>query len=145
MNDNMGKYAARTIIKKMTLAGIDLAQALVGVMGVTFKENCPDIRNSKVFDMLEEFGSWGIDTVAVDSLADSAEVKEKYRVDLKQSIVEHSLDVLIVAVGHDDYASMDVEQLKKLCKQNQAVILGDLKALYPIEQCSKLGFDIFRL
>lgn len=145
MNDNMGKYAARTIIKKMTLAGIDLAQALVGVMGVTFKENCPDIRNSKVFDMLDEFGSWGIDTVAVDSLADSTEVKEKYQVDLKQSIVEHSLDVLIVAVGHDDYASMDVAQLKKFCKQNQAVILGDLKALFPKEQCSKLGFDIFRL
>ena len=75
MNDNMGRYAARNIIKRMLRSGIDVTRASVAVLGVTFKENCPDIRNSKVFDMIAEFEDWGLSShVAMDPLADPGEV-----------------------------------------------------------------------
>ena len=81
LNDNMARYAARSIIKRMSKIGINVAMAKVAVFGLTFKENCPDIRNSKIFDMIRELKSWGIEVVAHDPWANCQDVKTNYQLE----------------------------------------------------------------
>ncbi|MGB2046277.1 MAG: nucleotide sugar dehydrogenase, partial [Porticoccaceae bacterium] len=95
MNDNMARYAARNIIKRMSKRGIDIARSAVGVLGVTFKENCPDTRNSKVFDMITEFESWGVTVIVQDPWADTDEVLSEHRVELSDTIEPCSLDAVV--------------------------------------------------
>jgi UDP-N-acetyl-D-glucosamine/UDP-N-acetyl-D-galactosamine dehydrogenase len=144
MNDNMARYAARNMIKRMSRRGIDIARATVGVLGVTFKENCPDIRNSKVFDMIREFDSWGVSVVASDSWADPDEVQAEYGVTLVAALEARSCDALVVAVGHQEYRSMSVDSLTALCRDPAVAVLGDLKGLYDRSACVGKGFDVFR-
>lgn len=144
MNDNMARYAARNMIKRMSRRGIDIAQATMGVLGVTFKENCPDTRNSKVFDMIREFESWGVTVVASDPWADPDEVQVEYGVTLVAALEAHSCDSLVVAVGHQEYRSMSVESIAELCRDPGVAVLGDLKGLYDRAECVGKGFDVFR-
>lgn len=144
MNDNMARYAARNIIKLMLLNGIDVSKSRVGVMGITFKENCPDIRNSKVVDLIREFEAWGIEVVVTDPYADPNEVIHEYGVKLN-SIADLSLvDALVVAVGHNDYKEMQLSTLKKILKTDKPV-LADLKAIFDKNEAVKLGLTVFRL
>ena len=145
MNDNMARYAARNMIKRMSKRGIDIARSKVGVLGVTFKDNCPDIRNSKVFDMVVEFESWGVTVIAQDSWADPDEVLSEYGVSLTDSIEPGSLDAVVVAVGHRDFLALQPTDLQNLCSDPDKAVLGDLKSLYNRNECSELGFDVFRL
>ena len=144
MNDNMARYAARNMIKRMSRRGIDIARATVGVLGVTFKENCPDIRNSKVFDMIREFDSWGVSVVVSDPWADPDEVQAEYGVTLVAALEARSCDALVVAVGHQEYRSMSVDSLAALCRDPAVAVLGDLKGLYDRSVCVGKGFDVFR-
>ena len=144
MNDNMARYAARNMIKRMSRRGINVSQSTVGVLGVTFKENCPDIRNSKVFDMIKEFESWGVTVVASDPWADPAEVSAEYGVTLVKSILPISCDSLVVAVGHEQHRDMNVSTLTSLCSDSGKAVLGDIKALYNRAECAAAGFEVFR-
>jgi UDP-N-acetyl-D-galactosamine dehydrogenase len=108
INDNMGRYAARNVIKRMVKNGIDITKATVGVMGITFKENCPDIRNSKVVDLVEELRGWNLKVVITDPWADPNEVKNEYGYDLGVINSESPVDSLIVAVGHQEYRALDL-------------------------------------
>ena len=143
MNDNMARYAARNVIRLMLRNGIDVAKSKVGVMGITFKENCPDIRNSKVVDLIKEFEAWGVSVVVVDPYADANEVMDEY--DLKLSNIDdlYDLDSLVVAVGHKAYRDMELTKLKGLFKSDKPV-LADLKALYDRHEASALGLTLFR-
>ncbi|MDC1135661.1 nucleotide sugar dehydrogenase [Alphaproteobacteria bacterium] len=145
MNDNMARYAARNIIKKMAKRGINLSEATVGILGVTFKDNCPDIRNSKIFDLLTEFGSWGIKVKASDPWADHDQVYKTYGIELYKEIPEKSCDALVVAVAHHEFSNLTAEDLSCLIKEPNKAVLGDLKSLYNKEACKALGFDVFRL
>ena len=82
INDNMARYAARGVIRRMLQNGIDVARSTVGVMGITFKENCPDIRNSKVADLVKELQSWNVKVVVSDPWADAQEVRHEYGIDM---------------------------------------------------------------
>ena len=143
MNDNMARYAARNVIRLMLRNGIDVAKSKVGVMGITFKENCPDIRNSKVVDLIKEFNAWGVSVVVVDPYADANEVMDEY--DLKLSAMDdlNGVDGLVVAVGHKAYRDMTLAELKKMIKSDKPV-LADLKALYDRHEASALGLTLFR-
>jgi UDP-N-acetyl-D-galactosamine dehydrogenase len=143
MNDNMSRYAARNVIKLMLRNGINVAKSKVGVMGITFKESCPDIRNSKVVDLIREFEAWGIGVVVVDPYADANEVMNEY--DIKLSSIDdlHDLDSLVVAVGHKTYRDMKLTKLKGMLKSDKPV-LADLKALYDRHEASALGLTLFR-
>ena len=145
INDNMGRYAARSIIKRMVKNGIDITKATVGVMGITFKENCPDIRNSKVVDLIEEFHSWNINVVISDPWADPREVKHEYGLDMGVIDDQNPVDSLIVAVGHQEYRSLDSEVLKNYCRWSNQPVFADLKALYDPKELADLGFSVFRL
>jgi len=145
INDNMARYAARCCIRLMLKNGINVVNSTVGVLGITFKENCTDIRNSKVVDLILELNEWNANVMVVDPWADPKEVKNEYGITLSQLSQLKSLDCLIVAVGHDEFRSMNAEQLKSLCNDSLSPVLGDLKSLYPRHELTRQGFSVFRL
>ena len=145
MNDNMARYAARNIVKRMSRRGIDLSSSTVGILGVTFKDNCPDIRNSKIIDLITEFQSWGITVLTQDPWADPKEVLVQYGVELVSSIATHSCDALVVAVAHDQFLEKSPAELMDFCKDRKNAVLGDLKSVFNRKECEELGFDVFRL
>ena len=145
INDNMGRYAARNVIKRMVRNGIDITKATVGVMGVTFKENCPDIRNSKVVDLIEELRGWNINVVISDPWADPEEVSREYGFDLGVIDGNNPVDSLIVAVGHQEYRALGADELKNYCRWNSQAVLADLKSLYNPKDLADAGFSVFRL
>lgn len=143
INDNMARYGARNVIKLMLQNGVDVARSRVGVLGITFKENCPDIRNSKVSDLIKELENWGVEVVASDCWADADEVQHEYGIKLTQINESNQVDALIVAVGHHEYRDLTPQELKKFCRTTNPV-LADLKALYSREDAAKVGFTVFR-
>lgn len=143
MNDNMARYAARNVIKLMLKNGIDVSKSKVGVMGITFKENCPDIRNSKVVDLIKEFNAWGVNVVVADPYADADEVFGEYGIKLNTMNDLSTVDALVVAVGHKAYRDMKLPQLKQMLKSDKPV-LADLKALYDRHEAAAIGLTVFR-
>ncbi len=145
INDNMARYAARNIIRQMLKNGIDVARSTVGVMGVTFKENCPDIRNSKVADLIREIESWGAKVVAIDCWANPAEVAEEYGIKLGSINQSNKVDSLVVAVGHSQYRHLSPKDLMTFCNTKNQPVIGDLKSLYDRHALADQGFTVFRL
>ena len=144
INDNMARYVARNTIKRMLQNGIDVPRAKVGVLGVTFKENCPDIRNSKVADLIKEFEAWGAQVVVADPWADAEEVKHEYGIELGQVNAEHPVDALVIAVGHNEFRSLSAAELKSYVRSNKPV-LADVKGLFDRTTLAEQGFTVFRL
>ncbi len=145
LNDNMARYAARNIIKIMLNHKINISSCVVGILGITFKENCPDIRNSKIVDMLNEFNAWGIKYKVMDNWASKEDLKKEYNISLENEKNFKNLDALIIAVGHSEYRLLKIEELKKFYKKNSKLILADLKSLFNRADCEKAGFTVFRL
>ncbi|GIZ51285.1 nucleotide sugar dehydrogenase [Noviherbaspirillum aridicola] len=143
INDNMARYAARNVIKRMLCNGIDAARSTVGVLGITFKENCPDIRNTKVIDLVHELQAWGVKVVISDPWADPAEVEHEYGLTLGEIDAQQPVDALVVAVGHNQYRALTPAQLRPLCKGEKPV-LADIKSLYNRHDAVAAGFTVFR-
>jgi UDP-N-acetyl-D-galactosamine dehydrogenase len=144
INDNMGSYAAHNVVRLMLKKGINVANATVGVLGITFKENCPDVRNSKVIDIVHELQDWGVRVKVMDPWADSQEVLHEYSIELTQITPQVPVDSLIIAVAHQEFASMSVDQLKALCAKRSKPVIADLKALYDRKTLESRGFEVFR-
>lgn len=144
MNDNMARYAARNVIKRMLQNGIDVARSTVGVMGITFKENCPDIRNSKVVDLVKELQGWGVAVVVTDPWAIATEVQHEYGITLGEISAQNPVDSIVIAVGHKEFRTYSPEKLKSMCRGDRPVI-GDIKSIYPREELGRMGFTVFRL
>lgn len=144
INDQMARYSAGKIIKSMLQNGLNISQSRIGIFGVTFKENCPDIRNSKIFDLIHELLDWNANIVVVDDWADPNEVESNYG--LRPVKLQHlpPLSSIIVAVGHNEFRQMSPAELRNLCNGENPV-LGDLKALFDREECEAAGFTVFRL
>jgi UDP-N-acetyl-D-galactosamine dehydrogenase len=143
INDNMSRVAAQEVVKRMLQNGINVAGSTIGVMGITFKENCPDIRNSKVADLVKELQQWGAKVVVADPWAEVDEVKREYGIDLAIIDARHKVDSLVVAVGHHEYRDMTPAQLRDLCKTDKPV-LADIKSLYDRHQAAAAGFTVYR-
>ncbi|WP_026349771.1 nucleotide sugar dehydrogenase [Bordetella sp. FB-8] len=144
INDNMARYCARNVIKLMLKNGIDVSRSTVGVMGVTFKENCPDIRNSKVADLIKELRQWNVNVVVSDPWADTEEVKHEYGIELGAIDADHPVDSLVVAVGHNEFRQSTPAALRALCRGDKPV-LADVKALFDRNEAGEAGFTVFRL
>lgn len=144
INDNMAKYAARSIIKRMVKNGIEVTKSKVTVMGITFKENCPDIRNSKVIDLIKELIDWNIEVTLIDPWADKKEVKQEYGIDLVDKLEDGDADAVIVAVNHREFRAMDPSLIRKHCKTNSNPVIGDLKGIFNRNELEGLGFSVFR-
>ncbi len=144
INDNMAVYTAKKVIQKMIKNNIDVTKSVVGILGFTFKENCPDIRNTKIIDLINELKNWGVGIMVDDSWADPTEVKEIYGVSLTKINKKNKVDSLIVAVGHQEYRKLSPKELRNLCNGPNPV-LADVKSLFKRSDCEKAGFTLFRL
>ena len=127
VNDSMGRYIAKKIVKRVLLLGKNILRARVLVMGITFKENVSDIRNSKVVDMIHEFEDFGAVVDVVDPKASPAEVERTYGLPLLKEPAG-PYDAIVVAVAHDEYRALDETYFRSLA-HGQAV-LGDIKGIY---------------
>lgn len=145
INDNMGRYAARNVIRLMVRNGINVAQSTVGVLGVTFKENCPDVRNSRVIDIIRELKSWGVKTKVFDPWAKAQEVSDEYGVELSVLSEEDGLDAIVIAVAHQEFADLTPSALRKLCSTQSKPVLADLKSIKEKSLLEAQGFLVFRL
>jgi UDP-N-acetyl-D-galactosamine dehydrogenase len=144
INDNMGRYVARSTIKQMLQCKHDVAKCRVGVLGVTFKENCPDTRNSKVIDIVGELRSWGVEVVLTDPHADAQELHEEYGLSLGTIDPAHQVDALVVAVAHSEFRAMTSQQLRGLVRSEHPVLI-DVKSLYKRADLEAAGFHVWRL
>lgn len=145
INDGMAKHAAEAVIKRMIQNGIDVTKATIGVLGITFKENCPDIRNSKIVDLIRELRAWNIKVVVSDPWADAAEVATEYGIELGTIDASSGLDSLIVAIGHQEFRALTPPQLRSYCKTDGRPVIGDLKSLYDRQSLAAEGYAVFRL
>ncbi|MEC7268975.1 MAG: nucleotide sugar dehydrogenase [Pseudomonadota bacterium] len=144
INDDMAKITAKKIIKKMVKNEINISKATIAIFGVTFKDNCPDIRNSKIFDLIEEIENWGIKVKLIDPWADKKEIKLKHNRKLSTSFADLKVDSIVVAVGHDQFKRISAKKLRTLCRSKNPVI-GDLKSIYSKEKLKEEGFSVIRL
>lgn len=114
INDGMGKYVGESTVKSLIKANKQVKGAKVAVLGVTFKEDCPDVRNSKVIDIIDELKEYGIEVFVTDPIANSKEVKAEYGFELEKFEDVRDMDAVVLAVGHREYASLSLESLKEL-------------------------------
>ncbi len=128
LNDNMGVYVANQVIKLMIKKGHKIEGSRVLVLGITFKENCPDVRNTRVVDIIHELNEFGCKVDVYDSWADNNEVKKMYNIAMIQKISNDALkdyDAIIIAVGHKEFADIDFNGVSK-----HKTVLYDLKGLF---------------
>jgi UDP-N-acetyl-D-galactosamine dehydrogenase len=147
LNDDMGKYVAENAVKKMIFAGIPVKDARVGILGITFKENCPDARNSKVVDIFNELKEYGITPIVCDPVADEEDVFKFYGIHLCPFANLKDLDCLIIAVAHDAFANLEGPSLDSLFRQepNDKKVIIDVKGLLNKETLVSQGYVFWRL
>lgn len=147
VNDSMGAYVADAAIKQMIEAGLAPKKANVVILGITFKENCPDTRNSKVVDIIRRLNEYEIGTIVADPWADAQVAKQEYGVDLVPFEELPKADCLIVAVGHKEFRSLSMMQLKRLFKDvpDEEKVLIDVKSLYRLDELKASGMRYWRL
>ena len=130
VNDNMGPYAASELVKAMIKAGHTVANARVLIMGFTFKENCPDLRNTRVIDVVKELSEFGCKVDVTDCWADSEEAEHEYGITLNQNPQKAQYDAVLLAVPHREYAARSSHDLREYMKNNG--VLFDLKGVLPL-------------
>jgi UDP-N-acetyl-D-galactosamine dehydrogenase len=144
INDNMGRYVARNTIKLMLKNGVDVPRARIGVLGITFKENVPDTRNSKVADLVHELRDHGAEVVVVDPHADARELQHDHGLALGEVSPAAPVDALVVAVAHREFRALTAAGLRALVRGPRPV-LADVKSLYDPAALQAAGFTVFRL
>ncbi len=132
VNDNMGLYVAGEIVKLMTAKRIHINGAPTLVLGVTFKENCPDIRNSKVIDVVRELQKYGAEVEIYDPWADSAECRHEYGVRLIRKLEPRRYEAAVLAVAHREFRDLGADGVRRLCRKNH--VLYDIKHVFPAAQ-----------
>lgn len=143
LNNNMGRYVARAGVKLLIQKGFAMTNSHASVLGLTFKENCPDLRNSRVIDIIKELQDYGIKVSVHDALADHAEAKHEYGVELKSWTDMPKVDLLVVAVGHSAYHEMSLDKL--LENLNPGGVIMDVKSILSRSEIKKRGFVLWRL
>lgn len=147
INDGMGKFVADAIIKKLILANKIVRQAKVVILGITFKENTPDTRNSKVVDIIDSLRDYGIEPIVVDPEADADEAKHEYGLDLVDIKDIHDADCLVLAVAHDVFKRMRWDEMDSLYGEfdNEEKILIDVKSILDRKVIEEKGYSYWRL
>ena len=146
INDDMGKYVAESIVKKLIAADLPVKGAKVAILGFTFKENCPDTRNTKVIDIYRELGEFGITPVVVDTTADAAEAKRLYGIEFGTMDDIRDMDAVIVAVSHDAFLKLSKADIDGFFnKDNKIKVLADIKGLFNKADFASKDYIYWRL
>ena len=144
INDNMGKYVAERTVKMLIRSGKQVRNSRVGILGITFKENVPDLRNTKVVDIVKELMDYGIEINVHDPLADLDEAKRYYGIDLKPLEALSEIDAVIIAVKHDAYLKMGLSEIARLCADQKSVVI-DIKGAFSPEEAEPSDILYWRL
>jgi UDP-N-acetyl-D-galactosamine dehydrogenase len=145
INDSMGRFVARRAIREMIRSGHNVLGSKVTVLGLTFKEDCPDLRNSRVIDIIDELREYHVDVQVHDPLADSAEAEHEYGVALTPWEKLAPAAAVIVAVAHRDYRGLSVEDMRKLFVSEGEPVLVDVKSIYDRSRFTQAGFRAWAL
>ena len=132
LNDNMGSYVADQVSKLMTKKRIHIVDANILIMGLTFKENCPDLRNTRVVDLVEEFKGFNCSVDVYDPWVDKQEANREYDITPVDSLAKGKYDAVVLAVSHDEFKKMSIEEINILGKDN--FVLYDIKYLLKADQ-----------
>ncbi len=143
INDDMGKYVAENVVKNMIRNDKNVRQARVGILGFTFKENCPDTRNTKVIDIVKELNEYGIQPIIVDPVADASEAERLYHIKFGKADDLKNLDALIIATAHDSFKELSMQQFNGMFKDKK--ILIDVKGILDRVVYKNAGYDYWRL
>ena len=163
INDDMGKYVAENVVKNMIKADKPVKGATVAVFGITFKENCPDVRNTKVVDVIDELKEYGVNVKVVDPVADEEDLLHTYGITLNQPEEIKEVDAVIFAVPHEEFKNIDLADVKKLYnstrngvyadeaaatleeKLSQQDVLVDVKGIFDRKEAENMNFLYWRL
>ncbi|WP_419881722.1 nucleotide sugar dehydrogenase [Peribacillus sp. B-H-3] len=140
INDDMGKYVAESTVKKMIKANKQINGAKVAIFGVTFKENCPDVRNTKVVDVIRELEEYGIDVKVVDPAADKIDIWNEYRITLSNIEEIKGIDAVIFAVPHDEFKTIQLVDVKRMFEPKEY----NLKAMIEVAATSEFNIAVDR-
>ena len=144
INDGMGKYVAENVVKNLIKAGKPVKDAKVAILGFTFKENCPDTRNTKVYDIVEELREYGIEPMISDPAADAEEAKRLYGIGFADMGSIQNADCVILAVAHEAFAGLQKQQIDRMFAQGQKVLL-DIKGILNKKEYEESGYIYWRL
>lgn len=144
INDDMGKYVAENVVKNLIKSKKSVKDAKVVVLGFTFKENCPDTRNTKVYDIVKELREYGIEPIIADPIADKLEAKYLYGVNFTDSKNISGMDAVVLAVAHDEFLNFTMSDIDNLFGCGQKVLL-DIKGLFNRNEYEKAGYLYWRL
>ncbi len=144
INDDMGKYVAENIVKKLISVDKPVRRAKVAILGFTFKENCPDTRNTKIIDIVNELREYNITPVVADPAADAEEAQRLYGITFERMENINNMDAVVLAVGHEEFKSLSMEQLDALFGDG-AKVLFDLKGLLNRKEYETAGYAYWRL
>ncbi len=147
VNDGMGAYVADIAIKQMIDAGQAPKKSKVVILGITFKENCPDTRNSKVDDIIKQLNTYGIEPIVIDPWANEKDAMQEYGVQLKTMSEVVDADCVIVAVAHNEFRALSIDDIKKMFKESAdgEKVLIDVKGIYKVEELNASGMKFWRL
>lgn len=144
INDDMGKYCAENLVKKLIAADKSVRNAKVAILGFTFKENCPDTRNTKIIDIVDELREYGIDPIIADPAADADEAKRLYGIEFVDMASIENMDAVILAVAHEQFKELNMDDFAGLFGKGKKVLL-DLKGLLDRRAYEEAGYSYWRL
>lgn len=147
INEDMGAYVVSNVIKKLIQANITVRSAKVAILGFTFKENCPDTRNTRVIDIYNELGEYGITPLLIDPEADIEETKQEYNLSFNNMKDISELDAIILAVGHEHFKQMAPSEYEKLFKKgnNNEKVIVDIKGILDKNYFNSNGYHYWSL
>ncbi|MBQ7654786.1 MAG: nucleotide sugar dehydrogenase [Clostridia bacterium] len=145
INDDMGKYVAENAVKRLIAADKYVKNAKVAILGFTFKENCPDTRNTRIIDIVNELKEYGVSPIIADPTADKQEAKRLYSIEFADIADIKDMDAVILAVAHDEFARFDMEKINSFFAPEGKKVLLDLKGLLDRREYEDAGYSYWRL
>ncbi len=147
INDDMGKYVAENLVKSLIKADVPVKSAKVAILGFTFKENCPDTRNTRIIDIYNELHEYGITPVIADPVADAREAMHEYGLEFVSLETIKGMDAVILAVAHDEFRALNCDDIDGLYKESSCCerVLLDIKGILDREEYEKMGYKYWRL
>lgn len=146
INDDMGKYVAEQVVKKLIMSDKNIRTAKIGILGFTFKENCPDTRNTKIIDIINELKEYGVRPFITDPIADAEEAARLYGIEFCSMEDINNCDAIILAVAHDEFTRLSHRDIDNMFKNgDKSRVLADLKGVLNRKQYEDLGYNYWRL
>lgn len=145
INDGMGRHVAEKTVKMLIKAGLRVNDAQVGIFGLTFKENVPDLRNTRVVDIKAELEDYGVKVLVHDPMADAEEAMHEYGISMTPLEGMRDLDAVVFAVNHEQYVALSLDELKSRFSRPDKAVLLDIKGIWHPEEARAAGFTYWRL